>query len=143
MINFVLNKENLIERELSPMLIIGETFDSYLIRGCINLFNNEIQWDGMFTLWDALRRIEDGEKIFVGLYNGEIFGYCWVINKDDTTYIYNVFSKSTPDKRKYGATDLLYYVIKHHGNTVISAEVDEWNTKSIRVFEKLGFKVID
>lgn len=141
MINFVLNKENLIERNLPSELMVCKTSDAFAILKCIDLFNDEIKWDSMFTLWDALRRIEAGEKMFVGLYNGEIFGYCWVIDRDYDTYIYNVFSKSTIDRRKYGATDMLYYVIKNHGNKIISAKVDEWNVKSIKVFEKLGFTV--
>ena len=140
MIRFVLNKENLITRTLPDGLQLINTTDPLVIHMCISMFNSEIKWDSMFTVFDALRRIDAGERMFIGQYYGNIFGYCWVIDKDYDTYIYNVFSKTTEIPRQYGATDMLYYVIKNHGNKIISAKVDEWNVKSINVFKKLGFQ---
>jgi hypothetical protein len=140
MIRFVLNHENLIERSLPYMFMVVDIKHPETIQECIDDFNAEVQWKNMFTLGDAIERIMKGEKMYVGYHNGKRFGYCWVIQKDYNTYIYNVFSRKLPFPRVYGATDLLYYVIKNHGNKVISADVDEWNDKSIRMFEKLGFK---
>lgn len=144
MIHLELNKENLPHRDLPKGLKVSETRDPYIIHKCIELFNEDLEWDGMFNVFDALRRIDYGERMFVGSFNGVIFGHCWVDKTEtDKFYIYNVFSKKTDTPRKYGATDMLHYVIKTHTIGTIWAKVDEWNTKSIKVFEKLGFTRID
>ena len=98
----------------------------------------------MFNVFDAMRRIADGEKIYIATINGDLFGYCWVEKQEeDRYYIYNVFSKKTYFPRQYGATDMLHYVIANHTEGVIWVKIDDWNEKSIRVFEKLGFQRID
>ena len=140
MIEFELKKENLLSRDLPKGLKVFETQDPYVISVCINLFNEDLEWDCMFNVFDAMRRITDGEKMYVAEIDNEIFGYCWVEKQDDETYyIYNVFSKKTYFPRTYGATDMLYYIIENHTIGRIWVKVDEWNSKSIRVFEKLGF----
>jgi len=144
MINFVLNKTDLIGRELPKGLNVTETEDPYIIALCVNLFNRDLEWDGMFDVFDALRRIEDGQRMFVARIDDKIFGHCWVESKTNQEYyIYNVFSEKTKGHRVYGATNMLYHVIKTHTNGVVKARVDEWNKKSIRMFEKLGFTPID
>lgn len=144
MINFILTQENLNERDIPENLYIIENTTERIIENCIEFFNNEIKWDGMFDLKEAKRRINNGDKIFTGYQNGMVFGYCWLTKIDKDYYkIYNVFSRKTEQPRTYGATDMLYYVIKNHTKGVIIAEVDEWNTKSINVFSKLGFIQFD
>jgi len=138
MINFELKYENLIEREIHNNLIVTETKDLNIIESCINLFNSEIVWDKMFTIKDAEIRIRKGDIFFVGYYDNYLFGYCW-LTKNKIFKIYNVFSKNIPINRIYGATDLLYFVIKNYTSGIIISEVDEWNLKSINVFKKLGF----
>lgn len=140
MINFILRQENLNDRVLSDNLNIVEETNERIIENCIEFFNSEIKWDGMFDLNEAKSRINKGDKFFVGYQNGIIFGYCWLTKLDINHHkIYNVFSRSTKQPRTYGATDMLYYVIKNYTKGDVIAEVDEWNTKSINVFMKLGF----
>ena len=140
MIEFTLKDNELKERELPEYIYITEVTNETIIKNCIEFFNQEIKWDGMFDLDEAKRRINNGDKFFTGYQNGMIFGYCWLTKLDTGHYkIYNVFSRKTEQPRTYGATDMLYYVIKNHTKGIVSAEVDEWNTKSINVFTKLGF----
>ena len=140
MIDYILTRENLIERELPEYIYITDETNETIIKNCIEFFNQEIKWDGMFDLDEAKRRINNGDKFFTGYQNGMIFGYCWLTKLDTGHYIiYNVFSRKTEQPRTYGATDMLYYVIKHHTFGIVSAEVDDWNIKSINVFTKLGF----
>jgi hypothetical protein len=97
----------------------------------------------MFNIQQALKRIERGEKMFVGYKNEDIFCYCWIRQVDEQSYyIYNVFSKKPKSLRKIGVIDLLYSVIKYHTNGIIIGEVNEWNTQSQKITEKLGFKRI-
>lgn len=141
---FHLQKENLPPRDLPKGLKVSETNDPYVIGTCINMFNQDLEWDGMFNVFDAMRRIGDGEKIYIATINGDLFGYCWVEKQEENRYyIYNVFSKKTYFPRQYGATDMLHYVIANHTEGVIWVKIDDWNEKSIRVFEKLGFQRID
>ena len=92
----------------------------------------------------AKERLENGEKMFIGLINPNylkrtIFGYCWLksINENEF-FIYNVFTKK--NTKICGAKDLLYYVIKNYTNGQIYSEIDEWNKKSMNVAKKLGFQ---
>lgn len=143
MIRFSINYKDLIDREVSNDISIIKNEDANVIQQCIDMFNSEIQWDDMFDLNRAINRIKNGNKMFVGYYQNEIFGYCWLETISLNTYsIYNVFSKKEPIIRNYGATDLLFTVIKNYTHGNIIASVDEWNTKSINVFNKLGFKQI-
>lgn len=139
MINFHLIREKLIPRNLSNDLLVVQTESEYILQECINMFNSEIKWDGMFSIKDTKERFEMGDKFFAAYYEGKLFGYCWLSNENNIYKVYNVFSKKTDYHRKYGATDVLYYVIKNYTNGTVIAEVDEWNTKSINVFNKLGF----
>lgn len=141
MINFIIQHENLIEREIPDFVYVSQMTDETVIKNCIEFFNSEIEWDGMFDLEEAKRRLKYGDKFFVGYQNGKIFGYCWITRIEPKLFkVYNVFSRKTEQPRTYGATDMLFNVIKNHTHGTIIAEVDEWNIKSIRMFNKLGFK---
>ena len=143
MIKYQLNYEYLIGRSIHNDFKIVETTDSNIIQYCIDLFNSEINWYGMFNLQAAEDRIENGDKMFVSYYKNEIIGYCWLKCIDSTThYIYNVFIKTTNYSRIYGATDMLFYVIQNYTNTTILTNIDDWNIRSINVFTKLGFRPI-
>jgi len=143
MIDFRLNKVDLIKRKLPVGLVVNEVTDENIIEGCIKAFKSEVKWNGMFSVSDAMKRIKNGDRFFVGKYDGNIFGYCWLKRAyKDSSEIYNVFSKKTDSPRLYGATDLLYSVIENNTSGVILAKLDDWNIRSIHVFEKLGFKMI-
>lgn len=143
MIKYELNYEDLIEHITHTDFKMVDVIDDVLIQKCINLFNSEIQWDDMFDINEAFDRIKRGEKMFVGYKNEDIFCYCWIRQDDaQSYYIYNVFSKKPKSLRKMGVIDLLYSAIKYHTNGIITGEVDEWNTQSQKITEKLGFKRI-
>ena len=139
--HFFLNHSQLVERKTN--ISIKQITEQIEIQKCIDLFNSEIKWDEMFDIQKALDRIERGEKMFVGYKNEDIFCYCWIKeNHKDDYYIYNVFSKKPKSLRKIGVIDLLYLVIKNYTTGKIRAEIDDWNTQSQRVFERLGFNLI-
>jgi hypothetical protein len=137
--HFFLNHSQLIERKTN--ISIKEIKAKAEIEKCIDLFNSEIKWDGMFNVEQALHRIERGEKMFIGYKNECSFCYCW-LRKDgeEDYYLYNVFSKKPTSLRKTGVIDLLYLVIKNHTIGKIHAEINDWNIQSQRVAKRLGFK---
>lgn len=144
MFRYKLNYTNLIKRTIHPNFKIKETEQFSIIQTCIDYFNSEIQWDNMFTLPVAINRINNGDKMFIGLYNDEIIGYCWLHqNTDLNYYIYNIFIKTTDTPRNYGATDMVYFVIENYTNGFIEMDIDEWNIKSQHMANKLGFILIN
>lgn len=143
MIKLRLDYQDLLHRDLSIKLNIFQTNDPGIIQESIDNFNEEIDWENMFNLDIALNRISVGDKFFVAKHDENLFGYCWLKeNSKNKYFIYNVFSKKLPKIREYGATDMLYFVIKNNTRGEIYSEVDKWNNKSINMFKKLGFTVI-
>ena len=142
MIKYELKYENLIQRNIHPDFKIVETIDNTVIKNCIDLFNSKIKWDNMFGLEEAKKRIKSGDKMYVGYFENNIVGYCWMkeINNYEY-YLYNVFIEQDSINRNFGATDLAYLIIKYHTKGLITLDIDEWNTKSQKVAEKMGFKI--
>jgi hypothetical protein len=143
MIKYELKYENLIQRNIHPDFKIIETIDNTVIKNCIDLFNSKIKWDNMFGLEEAKKRIKSGDKMYVGYFENNIVGYCWMkeINNYEY-YLYNVFIEQDSINRNFGATDLSWLIIKYHTKGLITLDIDEWNTKSQKVAEKMGFKPI-
>ena len=140
MIKYKLNYEDLVERNIHPDFKIVETTDDNIIQHVIDLFNSKIKWDGMFDLEEANNRITNGNKLFVGYFENNIIGYCWMYPINHTEYyLYNLFIQEDSIDRKFGGTDLVYLIIKYYTNGMITSSIDDWNIKSQKVVEKLGF----
>jgi RimJ/RimL family protein N-acetyltransferase len=140
-VNYELNYENLIQRNIHPDFKIVETTDDNIIENCINLFNSKIKWDDMFDLEVANNRIKMGDKMYVGYFEDNIIGYSWLkLINNHKYYIYNVFIEQDSINRNFGASDLVYLIIKYHTKGLITLDVDEWNHKAQKFAEKLGFK---
>ena len=144
MINLELFSDNINYRKMPYNVFVVETIDENTIKTCIDMFNSQIIWDKQFTIEIAKDRLASGEQFFVGYFDNIIFGYCWLKTHDkNKKRIYNVFSFSTKFKRNYGATDMLYDVIVKNVNGIVDAEVDDWNVKSLNIFYKLGFTIVE
>ena len=141
MVKYQLKYENLIHRNIHPDFKIVETTEDSVIETCIDLFNSKIKWDGMFDLEEAKQRIKSTDKMYVGYFENKIVGYCWMKQISNYEYyLYNVFIEQDSINRNFGATDLSYLIIKYHTKGLITLDTDEWNSKSQKVAEKLGFK---
>lgn len=103
------------------------------VQNCINLFNETIDWDGMWTLSDAIQRFQEDNILFVWFGPDEkVIGYYWL----DECYIYNVFiHPSRPEglSKKFMQTGFNYascdYFILY---------CDDWNIRAQKFFEKVG-----
>jgi hypothetical protein len=141
MIKYELKYENLIQRNIHPDFKIVETTNDIVIQHCINLFNAKIKWDDMFGLDEAKERITLGDKMYVGYFENNIVGYCWMKPISNYEYyLYNVFIEQDSINRNYGATDLAYLIVKYHTKGLITLHIDGWNNKSQKVAEKMGFR---
>lgn len=107
----------------------------------INNFNSEIEWDGMFTLEEASSRVLNNMRMYIGLIDLKVFGHVWFRGYRDGSYLFNLFVKNKAKTENYTGTKFTSDVISRFENQYpIYADVDEWNEKSIKLFNRLGFK---
>jgi RimJ/RimL family protein N-acetyltransferase len=107
----------------------------------INNFNLEIEWDEMFTLEEARSRVFNNMRMYIGIINSKVFGHVWFKNYKNGSYLFNLFVKNKAKTENYTGTKFISDVINRFENEYpIYADVDEWNEKSIKLFNRLGFK---
>ena len=96
--------------------------DIKLIQSCIDIFNKSITWNEMWTISQALERIQNGEELFIYAPENEAKAFVWF--RDN--YLYNFFV--APEVRKYGIGEKL---IKHAYNilpySTFYAYTERWN----------------
>jgi hypothetical protein len=143
MLDYILHKNSLaITSDTIPLLVINlDTFDSNIpiINQCIELFNSQLEWDDMFDISEARRRIVSGDTMYIGI-DDEVYSYLWVNDNPNYYFIYNVFSNNIRNNPNYTGKDLLYSVIKSYLlDKDCRCEIDEWNIKSINLAKKMGF----
>jgi hypothetical protein len=128
--------------------IIQITKDNYnqhifLIKRVIQNFNDEIQWDGMFDLKESIERFLKGMVMYIGIMNNQPFGYLWFEEIENKFKIFNVFVRNNVEIKNYNGQEFVSDIIdRFYKDKFIFAEIDEWNTKSIKMFLKLGFVII-
>ena len=143
MLDYILHKNSLaITSDTIPLLVINlDTFDSNIpiINQCIELFNSQLEWDDMFDISEARRRIVSGDTMYIGI-DDEVYSYLWVNDNPNYYFIYNVFSNNIRNNPNYTGKDLMYSVIKSYLlDKDCRCEIDEWNIKSINLAKKMGF----
>jgi len=110
------------------------------IENTILNFYDEIKWDGMFDIKEAKKRFENDMTMFIGLYDNKPFGHVWFKKKEDGYLLFNLFVRNSVEQKMWSGkefvSDILYRFFK---TDIIYSEIDEWNVKSIKLFEKLGF----
>lgn len=145
MIYFNLNKDDFISlgTKYTVVKVDQSNFESnrQYILDSINNFNSEIEWDEMFTLEEAGSRVLNNMKMYIGLVDSKVFGHVWFREYKDGSYLFNLFVKNKAKTENYTGTKFISDVINRFENEYpIYADVDEWNEKSIKLFNRLGFK---
>ena len=114
----------------------------HFIESSITHFNQEIEWSGMFSPAEANVRINDGMTMYILTNNVDIFGYVWFKDENDGRTLFNLFVRNQIPLKPHSGKEFVSDVIsRFENNKTIYCEVDEWNTKSLRLFERLGFQV--
>lgn len=109
--------------------------DARLISECINLFNSEIQWEGMFNLETALKRFSLNNRMFILLDGMEVLGHVWF----DVNYLFNFF---VSQKRTKGdSQDFCKYTCSVIGGEIKLFCVRD-NIRGQKFFEGVGFTKI-
>ena len=107
----------------------------------INNFNSEIEWNEMFTLEEASSRVLNNMRMYIGLIDSKVFGHIWFRDYRDGRYLFNLFVTNKTEVKNYTGTEFASDIINRFENEYpVYADVDKWNEKSIKLFNRLGFK---
>ena len=147
MINFKLEPINFnkLETKYKIVKIDSSNISHFyqLINDSINNFNDEIKWDGMFDFNEACNRLNDGMIMYIGMYDSAVFGHVWFKEYKDGKFLFNLFVKNKVINKKYSGKEFVSDIIyRFEYDKTIYCEVDEWNEKSIKLFNTLGFNII-
>jgi len=148
MINFKLNREDFIEQKELNYILIDTTslpLNRPSIELAIKYFNQQYNWNEMFTISDVEERIKNEHKLFLLFYGKDIIGYIFYKEIDDSSCLaYNLYVTKIVQRPNYAA-EWFYnktsgYMLKLY-NTII-CEAEEWNNRVHYIFFKSGFKQI-
>lgn len=145
MISFSLSENNFISLGIGYNIVKVDqsNFESnrHYVLDSINNFNSEIEWNEMFTLEEAGSRVFNNMRMYIGLIDSKVFGHAWFRDYKDGSYLFNLFVKNKAKTENYTGTKFTSDIINRFENKYpIYADVDEWNEKSIKLFNRLGFK---
>ena len=105
----------------------------------IDIFQEEMNWNKMWSVEDAKQRLEDGWLFSVLEINDELKGWYWL--DYETKEGLNLYVHK--DYRGYGyGFELISYIItaaKLQQFDSVWSQVDEWNEVSQRLFLRCGF----
>lgn len=147
MINFKLEPENFNYLNTNYNLIAiykyNFTDNINLIEQTIKNFNDEIIWDKMFDINEAKQRVDYGMCMVIVVYENKPFGHLWLKDYIDGKFLFNLFVVNKTDNKFYTGQEFVSNVIQKvlpYEN--VYCEVDDWNEKSIKLFKRLGFKIL-
>ena len=87
-----------------------------------------------------LNRIQYGGKFYVIYYYEKIYGHCWLLPTSEGLYIQNLFCRKPTSLRKIWVADVMYIVLRDYSYGIITADVNEFNRRTIvNGAKELGF----
>ena len=123
----------------SRQISYWKEIDEDKLQTAIDLFQDELNWDKMWSVEDAKQRLEDGWILSVLEIDNTLRGWFWLDYK--TKEGLNLYVHK--DCRGYGyGFELISYIItaaKLQQLDYVWAQIDEWNTASQKLFLKCGF----
>lgn len=146
---YQLNREDYIEQcDLHIVQIYNkiwsETYKDTL-QLLINYFNEEYNWDVMFTIDDAVNRIKQGNNLFLLYINNRVIGYVWFKElAKDTCFGYNLYVTKKIARPKYAPKWFYNKVsgIMLKNYKTIKVEIEDWNKVVFDLVESIGYKEI-
>jgi hypothetical protein len=95
----------------------------------------------MYNIEDAIKRIQNNNVLYIGINNLEVIGHVWFNPYMDGKLLYNLFVRNKIEHKNHTGKEFVSFVIATYEiNKPIYCEVDDWNEKSLRLFNRLGFK---
>ena len=112
----------------------------------IKYFNSEYKWDEMFSIEDVVKRLNDGNTLFILWSKESPLGYVFFkeINSH-TTFLYNFYVTKVLDRSKTLPIKFINIVCREmfQKYNEIELECEEWNIAAQKVFEINDFKKIN
>ena len=115
--------------------------DEDKLQTAIDLFQEELNWDKMWSVEDAKQRLEDGWLFSVLQIDNKLRGWYWL--NYETKEGLNLYVHKDSRNQGYGF-GLISYIItaaKLRQLDYVWAQVDEWNEMSKRLFTRCGYEV--
>lgn len=137
---FKVNLKNYVIRSIPDYIVEvnNGTIDYKKLADEIEEFNEELNWDGMWTIDDARDRLLNNWKLILFIPETKIKGWYWLDDKREPRNIY-------VNKEYRGleiAKDLnfkLLNICKMLGMEEVECEINDWNLRSMRCFKKAGW----
>ena len=103
------------------------------IQTSIDNFNNNVEWEDMWTLEQAYERLEKGHDLFLGVTEDGPMAHVWFEND----YLYNAFVD--PRRVKGYGVRFIQACLNFMEYDYIRLYCDDWNIRAQKFFEKVGF----
>jgi hypothetical protein len=119
--------------------LTGENINEYpgILKNCIDRFNSEVDWDGMWTVEEAEERLSSNHIAFVLIDSTDtILSFVWFTEN----YLYNAFSHS--DRVSGDTVKFIKRSCSQLDSSIkeIKLYCDDWNVKAQQMFKKVGFE---
>jgi hypothetical protein len=144
MVSFKLIPQNFLhlQTQYSILKVTIHNYHHYYryVEKSIQHFKDELDWEGMFDTNVVVKRLQSGMVLYLGIYDSDVFGHVWFSDYKDGRFLFNLFVRNNVKEKKYTGKEFVSDIIfRYEYDKIIYCEVDEWNEKSIKLFEKLGF----
>lgn len=105
----------------------------------IGLFNSEYNWDGMYTVEEAIERINGGCEGYIYYQRNVPRGVTWIKPLSSSTgYMFNIYlSKRKFKNSGYKMLETFLTKMQSQYDTLLSY-VDDWNTAAHSLYMQIG-----
>ena len=112
------------------------------IESVIELINDEIDWDTMYSIDDCYQRFKDGCFCFVLYQNSKPIGIQWIYDVKPNVYCFNIFI-SKNKKSENGISQLFFDTICYtKKDESLMGYCDDWNERCGTGTKTKGFQPI-
>jgi len=142
--DYIIKKQFHIERLELDNIITLEYFTTH-IQTLIHYFNEEYDWNNMFTIEDVEDRINNGHTMFILYYDKSPIGYVWFKELDSkTTFGYNLYVTKKiqrPVNSAHWFYNKVSGIMLEKYNS-IKVEIEDWNKVVFDLVKSIGYKEI-
>jgi hypothetical protein len=106
----------------------------YIIQDSIDSFNSNIDWEDMWDVDEALKRLGRGDDLWIGVDTKGTLAHVWF----NGNYLYNLYvDPRRPDDYPVKFVQFTMQFVPHDEITLYC---DDWNIAAQKMFEKVGFE---
>lgn len=126
-------------KELQCIKVTIDLFPDYvdIIQKSIDLFNKEIQWESMWDINEAHHRLLNKNSLYLLIEKDTPLGHVWY----NGNYLYNAYVSSNriDGDSEWFIVETMNRHVSENNLDNIELDVDSWNKRAIRFWEKIGY----